>query len=188
MCGVRPTTRLTLCSRTCAVPGSPRPRCHRRCPGRSVCSARSPARRHHGHPPAAPGRRHLRREGRHRPRRGYPLPRHLRRRRAIPAPHTDPRPVAGGKPRSTPRKPTPRSASPEPVNQVVSRNCQGSPETTPELMPGFGNDLVYLLRDPGRPGQSLQFRRAGDIRICRDECIDAGLDRCIREAARFSSI
>ena len=45
-----------------------------------------PRRRHHGHPPAAARRRHLRREDRHRPRRGHPLPRHLRRRRDLPAP------------------------------------------------------------------------------------------------------
>jgi len=30
-----------------------------------------------------------------------------------------------------------------------------------------GNGLVYLLRDWGRSGHSLQFRRAGDVRICR---------------------
>ena len=45
-----------------------------------------PRRRHHGHPPAAPRRRHLRRQDRHRPRRGHPLPRHLRRHRDIPPP------------------------------------------------------------------------------------------------------
>ncbi len=45
-------------------------------------------------------------------------------------PRPEQRPSQGGKPRSTPRNPSARPASPEPVNQVVSRNCQGSPETT----------------------------------------------------------
>lgn len=35
-----------------------------------------PRRRHHGHPAAAARRSHLRREDRHRPRGGHPLPRH----------------------------------------------------------------------------------------------------------------
>ena len=48
------------------------------------------------------------------------------------------------------------------------------PEST-TVMSRPGNDLVYLLRDPGRRGQSLQFYRAGDIRICRNECAHYGV-------------
>jgi len=39
-------------------------------------------------------------------------------------------PSPDGRPRSTPRNPSACPATPEPVNQVVSRNCQSSPETT----------------------------------------------------------
>jgi hypothetical protein len=95
-------------------------------------SPQSPQRRrHHGHPPAAARRRQLRREDRHRSRRGHALPGHLRRCRDLPAPPApSSTPSPGGKPRSTPRRPKPRPASPEPVRHVVSRNCQASPETT----------------------------------------------------------
>jgi Integrase core domain len=73
-----------------------------------------PRRRHHGHPPAATRRRHLRREDRHRPRRGHPLPRHLRRRRDLLAPPH----------RAAPRHPVgsqdPRHESRGPVQHLVS--------------------------------------------------------------------
>ena len=53
-----------------------------------------PRRRHHGHPPAAARRSPLRREDRHRPGRGHPLPRHLRRlREFLCTPATEQRPV-----------------------------------------------------------------------------------------------
>lgn len=45
-------------------------------------------------------------------------------------PRTEQRPSPGGKPRSTPRNPSACPASPEPVNHVVSRPCQASPETS----------------------------------------------------------
>src|SRR5580700_315603 len=45
-----------------------------------------------------------------------------------PGPSSAPSP--GGKPRSTPPNPRACPATPEPVNHVVSRNCQASPETT----------------------------------------------------------
>ena len=47
-------------------------------------------------------------------------------------------PSPGGKPRSTPPGPEPRPASPETVNQVLSRNCQASPETTHDTRAASG--------------------------------------------------
>jgi hypothetical protein len=136
-----------------------------------------PRRRHHGHPPAAARRRHLRREDRHRPRRGHPLPRYLRRRRDLPAPPApSSAPSRGGKPRSKPRKPRACPASPEPVNQVVSRNCQGSPETTHHTRTGRSVHVVLsrLAVHPvhvfGRVRRVLSVRGIPGVvtRCCRD--------------------
>ena len=45
-------------------------------------------------------------------------------------PRAEQRPATRWKAKIHARRPNPRPASPEPVNDVVSRNCQGSPETT----------------------------------------------------------
>jgi len=69
----------------------------------------------------------------------------------------------------------PADADQNPAGRVPVAPCQYSELANGSMpilgststMPRSGNDPAYLLRDWGRPGQSLQFHRAGDIRICR---------------------
>jgi hypothetical protein len=105
-----------------AARASPRPRYRRPLPPVQH-PAQGPPRRRHGHPPAAAPRRHLRREDRHRPRRGHPLPRHLRRRRDLPAPpnRTAPRQTMEG------QGPRPKAGS------VSSISCDCQPCGGPKL-------------------------------------------------------
>ena len=69
-----------------------------------------------------------------------------------PAPSSAPSP--GGKPRSTPRNPSACPASPEPVNHVVSRNCQASPETSHHTAKLSVDDSAQrqLCEDRRQPG------------------------------------
>jgi hypothetical protein len=119
-----------------AAPGSPQPRCRRQRPGRSASSARSPATASSWSPgsgcasaPPTPGRSSP--STSKTPTSASPAT--APKSPCIPAPSYGPSP--GGKPKFTPRNPARCPATPEPVNQVVSQNCQGSRETAHHTRP-----------------------------------------------------